>query len=267
MKKPLKIDYCKNSTIREALCIIQGKPEKVEESDAGILEKHAKKHYDSLKIELKNVPTFVMIPQIEGQKLNPFWSRQKQWGQGKYVARFGHRYLSIHRICNEADKYKTYKDSFKPELEKWLEIYKAALTGENETHPVDLIMFGYINDFILPVADFTLDKYLTCSYSLNLNKGIVDAIDRYNLAFDMVNTKEGINCTLKVKVESLPGNDTLKLTTEIYSSYQNMQNFSFYSDNVLEKIEQLKKHAKETFFSFVNQHVRDEILEVVSAKN
>lgn len=258
-KSSEKVLLCKNPAIKEAFCLIQGKPAVLDDSEAPSLENAAKIFYEEQDIRFERVPTFVVIPIVKDKEINAFWSQQSKWGETN-LARYGHRYLSIHRICSNKDKYKSFEESLAPEIKQWLSLYNSTLVSKKDPHEIGLITFGYINEFIVSHEVFNLAKLVHLDFNIAIDKGYVDSLNSSTLKFDFFNSSKDINTTIKVNIGGILGDPSnIKLTVEIYSTFGNIQGLC-YNDNVMEKVQALKDHAKDTFFSFATDYLRDEIM-------
>lgn len=256
-----KITYCKKPAIKEAFCLIQGKPAELNKTDAPSLEKQADKHFKSIGQKLENVPTFIMIPEVSGQLMNPFWVAQKKWNNGSNIARYGHRYLSVHRLCSTESQYETYEKSIRQDIIKWIDLYRDVLATEEDPHSIDLISYGYINELDLPFEDFSLNKYVGLLYQLQLDSNTADTLNRMSFAFDLSCSETNIKTAIKVKAQPNLDNSKMKLNIEIYSSFNSLDGIDFLSNHIMDYVDRLKNHAKDTFFSFVTDHVKNDIME------
>ena len=254
-----KVKRCKHPAVKEAFCLIQGAPALIKDEEGPALENAAKKFYEEKDQKLEVVPTFVMIPHVENHVANPFWANQRKWNSGKNLVRFGHRYLSIHSLCDESSMYESFEHSLKPNIEEWIGFYRDTLVTKKDPHPIGLISFGYINEFNLPEKDFDLSSLVNLTYSLGLHPECVDGINKINLSFDLFNSSKLINSTIKVSVGKSAKPECVKLVVEVYSGFGQLDDFC-YNDNIMAKVQALKDHAKDTFFSFATSHLRDDIM-------
>ncbi len=258
MSKRNKVLRCEEPAVKEAFCLIKGKPSKINEEEAPSLRNSARKFYENKDILLENVPTFVMIPTDKERKTGPFWYFQNKWNKNNLV-RYGHRYLSIHTLWSKSTKYNSFEKSLKPSIEDWIKLYRDTLVSKKESHPIDLISFGYINEFDFDLENFDPSKYINLNYKIGIDSNCVDAISSSVLSFDFLNTAKSINSTIKVIMKSSEIPNKIKLIVEVYSSYSNIKDLT-YSDDLLSKIKELKDHAKETFFSFTTSNLKDGIM-------
>jgi hypothetical protein len=72
----------------------------LEKSDAAILARRARKLIEGLEEK----PAIVAV-NVRGELAAPFWNQQVGWDSDRYLARFGHRYLSVHYIRQDGGRY------------------------------------------------------------------------------------------------------------------------------------------------------------------
>jgi hypothetical protein len=162
-----KVTYCTNSTIAEAWAVIVGKPGSVNDAEAGAIEFSAQQRLGPLRKE----PAIVLVESANRDIVPPFWREQLSSREGRYLARFGHRYLSVHFLRRGEDKYETYARTLQPSVEGWLDTFSATLGTGKAQYPVERVSFGYDNAFEFPVADFDLSRY----FKLNVGIGAESA--------------------------------------------------------------------------------------------
>lgn len=149
------VTYCTNSTIAEAWAVIVGKPGALNDAEAGALEFSAQQRLGPLRKE----PAIVLVESANRDIVPPFWREQLSWSDGRYLARFGHRYLSVHFLRRGDEKYETYATTLQPKVEGWLDTFRATLGGDKAQYPVERVSFGYDNALEFPAADFDLSRY------------------------------------------------------------------------------------------------------------
>lgn len=101
----------------------------------------------------------------------PFWNRQVSWDQRQFLARVGHRYLSVHFLGTSDQKYKTYEESLKPGLDRWLELFREFYNDELIRSSVNRIEYGYVNQFRFAAEHFDLSE----KFKLNVGVGLESA--------------------------------------------------------------------------------------------
>ena len=95
------VTRCTNSTVTEAWATVLGAPARVSQHESGALVHMAQKKLPPLE----PVPA-VVLAQVGDHPAPPFWREQFGWDNGRYLARAGHRYLSVH-FLKRAEKYDT----------------------------------------------------------------------------------------------------------------------------------------------------------------
>lgn len=261
MDKLKRVSRCDSPAIKEAFCLIQGVPAEIDDSEAPALEIAAKKYFENKDIKLEPVPTFVVIPMVKNKKMSGFWSQQSKWAGPTNLCRFGHRYLSVHRLCNKKNPYISYEKSLLPQIKEWIELYKNTLVSKRDSHEIAHITFGYINEFDFKLKDFEVNKYINLDFNISLDSSLVDVLNAISQRFDFSNADKNINCTVKVDLKSsqnIP--EGISLTVEIYSTFGELVGMSYNSNDIIDKVFELKNHAKDTFFSLATSTLRDEVM-------
>jgi hypothetical protein len=254
-----KIEYCENSTITEAWAVIIGTPGEVRDSEAGALENNASKVIENLITK----PSFVFVEQKKDEKfVPPFWHKQLTWDEDKFLARMGHRYLSVHYIKKGDDKYEKYETTLEPQIDVWLNAYKETIEGHKEKHAIDRVIFGYVNSFIFNTTDFELKKYFKIIFGTGLEsakKGISNLGVDFSLNCDDIN----VSVNLKVMPDTLR-NDQIVVTTKVEGHRIIKEDFSFdKTEKILTCIRSAKEVAKTIFFDLST----DETQRIMGAKD
>lgn len=172
-----QVRFCRDARIVESWCALSGSPGPVKTGEAGyILTRCSTKHKD---IQLVPAARVIQTP-ANPESTPPFWSHEVRWNNGKAVARFGHRFLGIHRLYdpdNHLTRYSTYEKEIAPVLNDWLEILREA--HPDSALPIAGLQFGYVNRFPFDLdRDNDLDSRFNLRYGLktpaNLGLGGVD---------------------------------------------------------------------------------------------
>lgn len=245
------VEYCENSTITEAWAVVQGGPGKVQDSEFGALENYASKKIG--KFETK--PSFVLVKHKGSDETVPaFWKKQLSWDNEKYLARIGHRYLSVHFVKQGEGKYEQYNKSLKPQVEGWLDSYKETVSGLQEQYPIENISFGYINLFKLPVKDFDLSRY----FKVNFGTGVSYANNGIG-ALEIVFSVHEPETRISVRVTPDPSDsEIIIVTTRVEARKLVEESFSFEdSEQILELIGEMKEAAKSVFFDLATNKTHD----------
>jgi hypothetical protein len=156
------VTFCESSTIKEAWVLLLGPPATVDNDAFAALAHRARRLIEDLSL----VPTLVVGPAVpERQPVPPFWTHQMQWAAGRYHARFGPSYLSVHFVkVSEAERYQRFEVSLRPAFEKWLAAWNETLGATD----VSKVVFGYLNEFVLPAEAFDLSRYFHISVGLEM---------------------------------------------------------------------------------------------------
>ena len=253
-----RVDYCENSTISEAWTVILGLPGAVDPTDPPVLERAARHSLPTLQRK----PAIVAVD-VRGDAVPPFWNQQVVW-EGKHLARFGHRYLSVHFIRQDEERYTKFSEVLAPSVGTWLDVYAQALGGE---HPVDRIGFGYVNRFTFDASGFDLSK----NFSINVGVDVgAEAASLLGLttAFRFYDPAQNMYLTVELSAESVPSVDgEIGVTTKVFAERRGVENLSFVdSARLLEQVASTKEAAKESFFSLATQETHT-IMGVVHASD
>ncbi len=252
-----KVEYCENSTITEAWAAVLGSPAEINDSVTGGLENNASKVLGEFSIK----PSRVFIEQNADEKLVPsFWHKQLTWNNSKYLARIGHRYLSVHFIKTE-DKYEKYKNSLLPQIREWLNAYKETIDGRKEKHSVDRVIFGYVNNFRFEVdQSFDLKKYFKILFGTEA-KSAKNGISHLNVNFRLQH--ESIEVAVDLNIMPHPTNKSqLMVSTKIEGQKSIGEDLTFEEpDKIIENIFVTKEAAKAVFFDLAT----DETMKLMGA--
>jgi hypothetical protein len=170
---PSKIQHCANSTISEAWAVVIGLPGRIEDADVPLVARAARR---TIGPDLTEKPAIVAV-NAPKDLAAPFWSQQVTWGGERYLARFGHRYLSVHfRREQEDEPYDTYANTLQPQIATWLNIVAEGLDGAAAEYGVDRIGFGYVNRFAFSPDDFDVSRFFKLSLSFDVGSETAGAL-------------------------------------------------------------------------------------------
>lgn len=232
-----------------------GHPYKVDEDEVGSFLTYAKKYIK----DIKKVPSLVFAPKTN-EAQPPYWTGNFSWQNEQYQARVGHKYLSVHILCDKVNKYTSYDASLKPQIEKWLKIYKEAIELPESTFQTEGIIFGYTNDFHLPMKGFDISKYF------KINLGIkIDGFDwpAKNIAnsYSFFDPKSSTSITTNIEVRPEMGDKSLTVITQVLAERRGISKFHIgQTTNVLDEIKDLKEIAKDVFYGITTDYTKKEIM-------
>lgn len=198
---------------------------------------------------LEPAPT-VVFAQVGDQPAPPFWREQFAWDNGRYLARAGHRYLSVH-FLKRPDKYDTFSTSIEPAIRAWLDAAAAAYGDDPESYPVDRVSYGYVNTFEFPTTDFDLSKFFQLNFGADVPsaKGGLAGLE---VRFRFMDSGLA-NTLVTVQLVVLPrGPDEangLAVQTKVNAETHGFEGLGFGAvDAVLAAIVAAKEAAKRVFF-------------------
>lgn len=250
MKNMKDVTYCTNSTITEAWAVIIGLPGKIDNGEPAVALHHGQKRIGDFEVQ----PSFVFVEQRDIEAVPAFWRQQLAWGDGAYLARIGHRYLSVHFLKKGERKYETYEATLRPQIEHWLDAFHEALIGSRNSYPIERVGFGYVNVFSLPEVDFDLSRYL------KLNIGVGGECAKAGIAAMEINTEivhpatqSHVYVNVLVRTES-PDTGRITVRTKVEAQKRTEQDFPFTDKaKLLYEIGKAKAAAKEVFFDLATE--------------
>lgn len=250
MKNMKDVTYCTESTITEAWAVIIGLPGKIDDGEPAVALHHAQKVIGDFEVQ----PSFVFVEQRDIEAVPAFWRQQLTWEQGTYLARIGHRYLSVHFLKKEERKYETFDASLQPQIDHWLDVFRETLAGSRNAYPIERVGFGYVNVFSLPEAGFDLSRYL------KLNIGVGGECAKAGIAAMEINTEivhpatqSHVYINVLVRPEA-PDTGRITVRTKVEAQKRAELDFPFTDkEKLLNEIGRVKAAAKEVFFDLATE--------------
>jgi hypothetical protein len=244
-----EVAYCTNSTITEAWAVIAGLPTPLDLVEEVLIWKSANRRIPELALE-------EAIVAVKGnpQVAPPFWKSQVSWQGGERMARFGHRFLSIHYRPQRPNLYRTYEESVRPSIETWLEIVRSS-GADLVDESIDVVGFGYVNQFAFePEANFDLSRY----FRLNVGVHVGDpspALTGLKTTFHFsVAAPADADLVLALSAESPDERGPITVTTRVFAERRGTPNLSWTSlDDIAALIREVKEVAKAAFFGFATE--------------
>ena len=182
--------------ITEAWVVVVGAPGSVVEGEDSAVYYAATKQLG----EIQRQPSLVFVEQSDLQNVPPFWRQQFSWENDKYLARLGHRYLSVHYVKRGDDRYEQYERTLKPVINIWLTAYEDTLRGTKAPYSLKRVGFGYVNTFVFPQADFDLSRYFKLEFGVGSNaaKNGLSALEiNFELTYVDTNTVVSVNLLVR----------------------------------------------------------------------
>jgi hypothetical protein len=239
------IAYCTSSTIAEAWAYVGGLPAVVDATDAAVLLRGARERFPALR----EIPAIVAAPG-GSSPVAAYWRHQVTWGNGDYVVRFGHRYLSVHFVRRE-NRYDRFDTTMRPVVADWLAAYASAFGAHAASHPVDVMSFGYANTFALEPEGFDVADYFGLHVGFAI--GVVDAA-ALGLHTSVTVQDHARDVRLAVELDvggANPSDPKLHVTTRVSAECDAADGTTFADAMTLEAaIVRAKAAARETFFNF-----------------
>ena len=249
----LDIDLCKKSIITEAWASFSGLPAPVDDTDAPVLRRTARKEIPHLKDK-----SVIVAVDVDSGLVAPYWNKQVTWSQERYLARFGHRYLSVHFVRQHEEAYGNFNDTLKPWIDSWLAIYQQALGQASFEHPVDKVGFGYVNTFLFDPTDFDLSRFFRINFAVDIGTPEAGLID-VGMNFDFFDVKREVRLLIDLRAEgpTLEVPD-IRVVTKIFAEKRGLERVSFGDQQALfDEVLATKSAARDTFFRFTTERTHD----------
>jgi hypothetical protein len=247
---PPRIVRCTNSTITEAWAVAVGLPGPVEDADAPLIMRRARQPFAGLKER----PAIVAV---SGSKelAAPFWSQQVGWDNDRYLARFGHRYLSVHFVKQQPEeRYDTFATTLQPQVTAWLEIVADALGSAAATYAIDRVAFGYTNQFSFPAEGFDISRYFKLTIGFDIGPSATGLLGLAT-SFRVYDAARNLYLIVELAAEGptseRPG---ATVTTKVVAERRGLESISFADRaSVADLLIGSKEGAKATFFEFATE--------------
>lgn len=183
------------------------------------------------------------------------WLQQWMFGERRYLARIGHRYLSVHVLADAHRPYVTYDASLREALLGWLEICQSVY-ADVRSQPVERVAFGYVNQFSFGQEGFDLSRVV----HLQLGIGVPSAArGMTNLHVDVEFEHAGSGAAVGLSVAAEPVQDAVLLKTRVVAMQPGME-LSFNEPKAIEdSVRSMKRVAKQVFFEFVTEAIHHEM--------
>lgn len=248
------VSYCTASTITEAWATVLGMPAPIVADESPGLVLEAKKKIPRLKDE----PTLVVANIDHPERpVPPFWNRQVSWNEREFLARIGHRYLSIHYVGTAGRKYETFDQTFAPGLQEWLQVFGDFYGDELIRGGVNRVGFGYVNQFTFPADGFDLSRYFKLNVGVQLESA-AEGLAGMDLRFGF---REASGASMMVQAtvgldQGAPEN--LVLTTKVAAEVTPLAPV-FLDDpsSLAGHIHEAKNIAKRVFFEIATEATHD----------
>lgn len=251
-----RVIRCETPTITEAWATVLGLPDSFVAEEGPSLAFAARKRLAGSRIE----PAVVIADIERHQPVPPFWNHQIFWNNRRFLARVGHRYLSVHVLLGEEAAYETYDASFLPALEPWLQvfqdIYGNDLLEHRVRHGVDRVGYGYVNRFTYPAEGFDLSQSFKLSVGVDI-EGAAQGLSSLVVGFS-VPEPSGATTTAQVTIEPDRGDsDTVVVTTKVSTEVGGLPGLLLDDASLIAgEILRAKEIAKHAFFELTTEATR-----------
>lgn len=200
--------------------------------------------------DLEEVPAFV-IQRTGGDKISPFWNTQAYWAEGKQLARFGHRFLSVHRVATPETGYDSYGESVGDPLDKWLDVAREA--SDEAGYPIERIGFGYVNSFTFSVNEFDVSRFFKLGVFLDIGE---PAPSLHGLEAKFKFAEDSFLHQIALSAEPQP-DKTIRVVTKVFVEREvgelNIQD----SKKIATDVAAAHETAKSAFFKFATEETHE----------
>lgn len=244
----MRVRYCRESTIEEAWAGVMGVPAVADPTEAAALLRAARKHLKDLELR----PSLVTV---DATRLSgPYWTQKVAWNDGRNLACFGHRYLTVHFLRNGGARYETYEASLLPHLKTWLHIVADAFGGDATDQLVSDVSYGYVNRFEFPARDFDISHYFKLGLTLGNPRG--HELFGFETTFQL-RDRTDLVITNNVSA-SLLKDGMVNVQTKFVAGKVMTQEATFGDEATLTAaIGEAKEGAKSAFFDFATAKTHD----------
>ena len=245
-----KVKYCSNSTISEAWVTIKGGPSHYSEdsqNETAAMIQRLKKNYK----DLQTSQTIVVHPSI-GNLSPSFWNKQVVSQSAGVLARFGHKYLGVHKIVGKDGKYETYDKSFLAIFNDVINCFRDVAI-DPEQYQLSSISFGYVNRFNFDSNTFNITDYFKLNVGIEIDgENLLKALKNGYNFFDEKNQSQLI---ININIGSDPASNSIAASTSFESekvvSEENL--FLTNHESILGIVRSMKEAAKSNFFFFTTE--------------
>jgi uncharacterized protein (TIGR04255 family) len=247
------VDYCTKSTIAEAWATVLGLPAPLDETDAAAVTRVARERIEGLQRK----PSLVVV-NARADLASPFWREQFAWNRDRYLARFGHRYLSVHFVRQGEERYNTFDSSLRPSVQEWLDIFSVAAGKAAKEQFVDRVAFGYVNSFRFPLHGFDLSRWFRVNFAVDIGSPSA-ALAAFTISSVFVSPDTGVQTNLEISVETPnDGTSDLSIITKVSADSSIGDSVSFANTGaLLVGITRAKEAAKHTFFGLATDETHN----------
>lgn len=253
----MNVAYCTRSTLRETYAAVVGLPAPVTPSEFGSLrtrfEREWPEHqFSSLQMLLPPAPPPALDPE---QEVPPFWFGQLARSGGRWLGRWGHRTIGLHRVIAEGEQYETFSQTMRPTLKTWLQAAREAYAFAAVDPPVATVVFGYVNAFDLTPGDGDLSEWFRFNFAIDA-AGTDTGLSEIAVGARIPRPEHRARANVSLTAQQTDELIRVSVHTVVERDLPDGALFSV-ADALLAEIGHAKVLAKETFFSFVTQRTLD----------
>lgn len=249
----MNVTYCKNSTLREVHAAIVGLPDVMSPDEFSALRTRISREwptheFSSLRALLPSESPIGFDP---NEVAPPTWFGQVAWDERRWVGRWGHRVVDLHRIVPEGESYQTFVQTMQPTLERWLLVAGEAYQFVGVDPPVATVAFGYLNAFTLEPDAGDLSEWFRFNFAVEA-AGVEAGLSELAVAARIPRPEQAARASIHLSARR---DDALtRVTVHTMVDKDVPQGISFSRpEGLLAEIQHAKDLAKETFFSFVTE--------------
>ena len=255
----MRVVRCENPKITEAWCFLLGAPAVFEETDPALIRRFATRSLG----ELRNRPTFVVRQGVKNAPSAPFWTEEVSWADETHLARFGHRYLSVHFRSTGGHTYTTYAESLRQPIGAWLEALSSFAELSEDDASIQRVGFGYINTFEFDSESFDISEFFRLNFAVEV-QGSTMSLTGVESAFQFFDPDEDALIRIEVKIDAGVGEANPVIVRTRVVSDTRVEALGFHQPEEVDKsIYRAKELAKGRFFGLATEKTH-ELLGVVT---
>ncbi len=247
----MTIARCTHTNLREVFAAVHGLPAPVQMDEFNTLHTRFARAWPVHEFASRRALLPEPVPLASADlAVGPTWIGQLAW-ERRWVGRWGHRLLALHRTGLDAEAYGTYDETFAPTLAEWLGLAQEAYAFAQIDPSAAAVTFGYVNSFALDADAPDLSQW----FKLNLKLDAIGAdsgLDEITIGTTIRRPELRARVRLHLAANEVDGVTHVGVHT---IAECDLSEGSRFSDTVslLAEIRRAKVLAKDTFFSFLTE--------------
>lgn len=244
----MNVTYCKKSTLREVYAAVVGLPEIFKKDEFDALKIRIQREWPTHELSAR--PALLTLGAAdEATPRPPDWFAQVCWDDRRWFGRWGHRFLGLHRMVVDGERYQTFQETMRPTLGKWLRIAQNAYDYVDVNPPAASVVFGYVNNFVFTSEEADLSDWFRFNFAIDV-AGASRGLSEFSVSARIPRPDQHARAAVHLRAQQGAGDLQVTVHTTVESDLPEGMTFK-QTDALLDEINRVKILAKETFFSFV----------------